>query len=451
MGCGSCALKGGGCATGGKSCGCNKKSVYNWLADLPEPAYRSIIPVEVSFKKGARKEFFQCKTSFDTLTGDFVVVESDKGYDVGRISMSGELVNLQMKKHKEKRKLPDLPKVIRPAKEEDIAKLQELREREKQSLIDARIIARNLGLDMKIGDVEYQGNGKKITIFYTAEGRVDFRQLIREYATKFRVRIEMRQIGMRQESARIGGLGVCGRELCCSSWLTEFKSVTTQAARYQNLSINQTKLSGQCGRLKCCLNFELDNYMEAWKDIPKKVDRIETEEGVAFLQKTDILRKIMVYKYPDRSQYYKLTTEKVKEIQALNKAGKKPENLNSMAIREAETFLEKEVELVGQIELEDLKTSKRRKNWRKKRNNNKKGGKGNNNQKQQGGKQQANKQKQNQKNKPQQKQQGGGKSQNNQKNSGAKNNTQGKSAANKKRRRPKNRNNNKKDGDKGNG
>ncbi len=405
MGCGSCALKSaGGCSTGGKSCGCNKKSVYNWLADLPEPAYRSIIPIEVSFKQGARKAFYQCKSSLDTLTGDYVVLESEYGYDVGKISLSGELVNLQMKKYKEKRKLPELPKVIRKAKDSDIEQLQKLREKEKQTLITARVIAKKLNLDMKIGDVEYQGNGKKVTIFYTAEGRVDFRQLIKEYAQAFKVRIEMKQIGMRQESARIGGLGICGRELCCSSWLTEFKSVTTQAARYQNLSINQTKLSGQCGRLKCCLNYELDSYMEAWKDIPKKVDKLETGEGVAFLQKTDILRKILVYKYPDRTMYYRLPAEKVKEIQEMNKAGKKPENLYSLAIREVDALAEKEEDLVGQIQLEDLKPlrRKKRRNKRNKSKNQKKNG-----QKNQGGKNKGNqkpssqaKKKKNQKRKP---------------------------------------------------
>ena len=371
MGCGSCALKKeGGCATGGKSCGCNRKSVYNWLADLPEPAYRSIIPVEVSFKRGARKEFYQCKSSFDTLTGDYVVVEADRGYDTGQISMSGELVLFQMRKHKNKTKLPELPRVIRKARQVDVDQLHALREQESQSLITARVIANKLKLKMKIGDVEYQGNGKKITIYYTAEGRVDFRQLIKEYAQAFKVRIEMKQIGMRQESARIGGIGICGRELCCSTWLTDFKSVTTTAARYQNLSINQDKLTGQCGRLKCCLNYELDNYMDAWKDIPKKVKKLETLEGTAYHQKTDVLRKIMVFKFPDRSQFYKLKAEKVNEIIALNKQGKKPENLHSLAIREAESVLEKEVELVGQIDLGELKTPKRGRRKKRHRKNN---------------------------------------------------------------------------------
>lgn len=368
MGCSSCALKSaGGCGTNGKSCSCNRKSVYNWLADLPEPAYRSIIPVEVSFKNGARKEFYQCKTSFQTFTGDHVVVEAESGYDVGKISMSGELVNFQMKKYNVREKLPELPRVIRKANQEDINQLEELRSQEKQALIDARVIARKLDLDMKIGDVEYQANGKKITIFYTAEDRVDFRQLIKEYAQVFKMRIEMRQIGLRQESSRVGGIGACGRELCCSTWLNDFKSVNTAAARYQNLSINQTKLSGQCGRLKCCLNYELDTYLDAWKKIPKKVDKIHTMEGTAFLQKVDILRKILVYKYPEKSQYYKLEAIQVTKIKLMNDQGEKPNDLYSLAIREAETLLEKEVDLVGHIELEPLKKKKKKK-WTSKNN-----------------------------------------------------------------------------------
>lgn len=366
MGCGSCALKGnGGCATGGKSCGCNQKSVYNWLADLPEPAYRSIIPVEVSFKKGSRKEYYQCKTNFDTLTGDYVRVEADGGYDVGRISMSGELVNLQMKKKGIKKKLPELPRVLRKANDEDVEELRQLRNREKETMIRARVIARKLNLDMKIGDIEYQGNGKKLTVYYTANGRVDFRQLIKEYAREFRVKIEMRQIGARQESARIGGIGSCGRELCCSTWIHDFQSVTTSAARYQDLSINQAKLSGQCGRLKCCLNYELDTYLEAWKKIPKKVDRLETAQGTAYLQKTDILTHVLTYKLAENSQYYKIKAEDVEKIKQMNKEGKKPENLHSLAIREHDDFLEKDEDLVGQIQLENLpkkKKKRRRKN-----------------------------------------------------------------------------------------
>ena len=368
MGCGSCALKGnGGCSTGGKSCGCNKKSVYNWLADLPEPAYRSIIPVEVSFKKGSRKEYYQCKSNFDTLTGDYVVVECDNGYDTGKISMSGELVNLQIKNKGINKKLPELPRVIRKATEQDIQKLRSLREKEKDTTMRARVIARKLGLEMKIGDVEFQGNGKKVTVYYTADGRVDFRQLIKEYAREFRVRIEMRQIGMRQESGRIGGIGSCGRELCCSTWIHDFQSVTTSAARYQNLSINQTKLTGQCGRLKCCLNYELDTYLEAWKKIPKKVDKLYTQEGTAYLQKTDVLQHILVYKYADKSQYYKLTAENVAKIKALNKKKDNPPNLHSFAIREHDDFLAEEEDLVGQVNLKPMKNRKKGRKRKKKR------------------------------------------------------------------------------------
>lgn len=401
MGCGSCALKGnGGCSTGGgKSCGCNKRSVYNWLADLPEPAYRSIIPIEVSFKKGARKEFYQCKTNFDTLTGDYVVVEADSGYDIGKISMSGELVNLQMRNKGEKKKLPELPKVIRRANDDDIDRIQTLRQKEKETTMQARVIARKLGLEMKIGDVEFQGNGKKVTIYYTADGRVDFRQLIREYAKEFKVRIEMRQIGARQESGRIGGIGSCGRELCCSTWINDFQSVSTSAARYQNLSINQTKLSGQCGRLKCCLNYELDNYLKAWKKIPKKVDRLETIEGTAYLQKTDVLRHELVYKYGNKSQYYKLTAKNVATIKQMNKDGNKPESLSSMAIKEDYSdLLTKEEDLVGNVELKPLKSGKKkRRNRKRKSNRNNSKNKGNSNNKQQSKKPNNNSNKNNQK------------------------------------------------------
>lgn len=377
MGCGSCALKGnGGCSTGGKSCGCNRKSVYNWLADLPEPEYRSIIPVEVSFKRGARKDYYQCKSNFNTLTGDYVVVESENDYDTGKISMSGELVNLQIKKKGIDKKLPELPRVLRKANDNDIQKLKELREKEKETTMRARIIARKLSLEMKIGDVEFQGNGKKLTVFFTADGRVDFRQLIKEYAREFKLRIEMRQIGSRQESARIGGIGSCGRELCCSTWIHDFKSVTTSAARYQNLSINQSKLSGQCGRLKCCLNYELDTYLEAWKKIPKKVDKIYTQEGTAYLQKTDILRHILVYKYANKSQHYKLTAENVAKIKALNKQNKKPENLIAFAIIEHDEFLPQE-DLVGQVKLQTLnktkKSGKKKRSKRRKNKNNRNG------------------------------------------------------------------------------
>ena len=242
-------------------------NTFDWLSvmDVEDPEPFDI--VEVSFKNGARKSFYKNPESLDIITGDNVVVETGTGYDIGRITLSGDLVRLQMKK-KNVDEDAVLHAVLRRANDRDMERLEEARSMEKHTMIRSRVIARTLGLEMKIGDVEYQGDKRKATFFYTADGRVDFRELIRHYAKEFRVKIEMRQIGARQESARIGGLGSCGRELCCSTWLTDFKSVSTAAARYQNLAINQAKLSGQCGRLKCCLNYELDTYLDALEHFP---------------------------------------------------------------------------------------------------------------------------------------------------------------------------------------
>ena len=247
----------GGCATGS----CNRLNTFDWLADHKLQDFSDHDMVEVSFKNGARKDFYKMSTKVQAISGDMVVVDNGTGYDVGRLSLTGQLVSLQMRK---KGVSPDrvVHPVVRRANRRDMEKLDEARQMEHKTLVKARAISRSLALDMKVGDVEYQGDKRKATFYFTANGRVDFRELIRHYAKEFRVKIEMRQIGSRQESSRIGGIGSCGRELCCSTWLTAFKSVSTRAARYQNLSINQTKLSGQCGRLKCCLNYELDLYAE---------------------------------------------------------------------------------------------------------------------------------------------------------------------------------------------
>ena len=264
----------GNCSTGG----CNRMNTFDWLAQMDIIDVDNFDIVEVSFKNGSRKGFYHAAPYLEVFTGDTVAVDVGHGYDIGKISLSGELVRLQMKRKKIKEDKV-IHNVIRRANTRDIERLGEARAKERETLVRARAIARSLKLDMKMGDVEFQGDNRKATFFYTANGRVDFRELIRHFAQEFRVKIEMRQIGARQESARIGGLGSCGRELCCSTWLTDFKSVSTAAARYQNLAINQAKLSGQCGRLKCCLNFELDTYMEAVKAFPKKADRIQTEAG----------------------------------------------------------------------------------------------------------------------------------------------------------------------------
>ena len=249
----------------------------------------------------------------------------------------------------------------------DLKKWDDSRLLEPATLVRARAMARQMNLEMKIGDVEYQADGKKATFYYTSDDRVDFRELIKEYAKEFHVKIDMHQIGARQEAARIGGIGSCGRELCCSTWLTEYKSVTTGAARYQNLSINQTKLSGQCGRLKCCLNYELDTYMDALKFIPQQADKLETESGVAYLQKTDIFKKLMWYKYRESNNFHPLTTERVTEILAMNKRGEKPADLGAIKItpvKEVHEFIDD----AGQVELSNLKNKKKKNKNRNKGN-----------------------------------------------------------------------------------
>lgn len=328
--------------------------------------------VEVSFKNGARKGFYRNQDHTRAITGDDVVVETGNGLDVGRVTLSGELVRLQMKKKKTLEK-DVLHKIVRKANQRDLERLAEARGLEMATMVRARAIARNLKLEMKIGDVEYQGDKRKATFYYTADGRVDFRELIRHYAKEFRVKIEMRQIGARQESARIGGLGSCGRELCCSTWLTDFKSVTTAAARYQNLAINQSKLSGMCGRLKCCLNYELDTYLDALEQFPKNADKLHTEAGTAVLVKTDIFKGLMYYAYQretGRGKLYTLEAKRVKEIKALNKEGDKPADLVSLQA-DITTTADEDIDMgfedvTGVIELPEEKRSKKRRKKKKK-------------------------------------------------------------------------------------
>ncbi|MEO1513607.1 MAG: regulatory iron-sulfur-containing complex subunit RicT [Bacteroidota bacterium] len=378
MGCNGCSTgkdgKPGGCRSNG-SCGgssCNRLNTYDWLSvlDLHEPQAFDV--VEVTFKNGSRKSFYRNPSYTKAITGDMVVVEASAGYDVGQISLSGELVRLQMRKKKFKEDNL-VHKVLRRANERDLEKLQEARSQERQTMVRSRVIARQLGLEMKVGDVEYQGDKRKATFYYTADGRVDFRELIRHYAKEFRVKIEMRQIGARQESARIGGLGSCGRELCCSTWLTDFKSVSTAAARYQNLAINQSKLSGQCGRLKCCLNYELDTYAEAVEDFPKNADKLYTEVGMAVLIKTNIFKREMFYIYTSKDgrggKMYTLSVDRVKEILAMNQSGEKPMDLvdlTSLSESGAEAQMDFEENLTGIIELPPEKRRKRRRGKRNK-------------------------------------------------------------------------------------
>ncbi|MCB0650461.1 MAG: hypothetical protein KDC85_04230 [Saprospiraceae bacterium] len=349
MACTGCASK--------QSGSCNRLNTFDWLSamHIDDPIPFEI--VEVSFKDGARKGFFHTDDSVPTVTGDLVVVESKNGYDMGRISLSGELVRLQMvKKRVTQEKV--VHKIIRVATERDEERYDEVRSREMETMVRARVIARTLDLDMKIGDVEYQADGRKATFFYTADGRVDFRELIRHYAKEFKVKIEMRQIGARQESSRIGGVGSCGRELCCSTWLTNFKSVSTGAARYQNLAINQAKLSGQCGRLKCCLNYELDTYLDALTHFPKNAEKIQTEGGPAVLIKTDIFKRLMFYAYRGekggRSRIFGLEVDTVKDILEMNAKGNKPVDLSALHYVSpvgVEEELDFEGDVTGAIEL----------------------------------------------------------------------------------------------------
>ncbi|MBX2891099.1 MAG: hypothetical protein KF734_09255 [Saprospiraceae bacterium] len=317
----------GGCASGG----CNRHNTFDWITALGIVDAKPFDIVEVSFKNGSRKEFFKNPPYTRATTGDWVVVESPSGgFDVGKVSLSGELVRLQMKR---KRVRPDarLQTVVRKAHERDLERLDEVRHAEKEVMVQARVIARTLDLDMKIGDVEFQGDGRKCTFYYTADGRVDFRELIRSYAREFKVKIEMRQIGARQESARVGGIGNCGRELCCSTWLTEFKSVNTAAARYQNLAINQTKLSGMCGRLKCCLNYELDTYIDALEDFPDRAEKLKTAAGLAILVKTDVFKRLMYYTYAEnRGKLYAIHVDQIWEALDMIKQGQLPGSLDDI-------------------------------------------------------------------------------------------------------------------------
>ncbi len=320
-----------GCQSNG-TCGtdsCNKLAVFDWLSNMVYPNSDSIFDiVEVRFKNG-RKDFYRYPSGMTVAMGDIVATETSPGHDVGIISLVGELVKVQMKKKKVDPE-GEILKIYRKATQKDIDIWQEVREKEEPVRMRAREIAINLNLEMKISDVEFQGDGSKATFYYTASERVDFRQLIKEFAREFSIRIEMKQVGFRQEAARLGGVGSCGRELCCSTWLTDFRSVNTAAARYQQLSLNPQKLAGQCGKLKCCLNFELDTYLEALKDMPDSDTKLMTVKGIAFCQKIDIFKGQMWFAYANNSaNWYVLTAEQVKEILDLNAQNEKGNELES--------------------------------------------------------------------------------------------------------------------------
>jgi cell fate regulator YaaT (PSP1 superfamily) len=340
-------------------------NVHDWLANLPFSDPESSCRImEISFNQGSRKDFYRNTSLHLFDKGEIVAVEGISGFDVGTISLTGELVRLQLKKKGLKEDNPDFKKILRRATDNDINKWKENKAREKDVLIRSRAIARQLKVDLKMAEVEIQADGRKATFFYIADDRVDFRELIKVYASEFKVKVEMKQIGARQEAGKVGGIGSCGRELCCATWLTDFKSVNTQAARYQNLSINQTKLSGQCGRLKCCLNYELDTYLDALQYFPDDAEVLEVAKGRAFLIKKDIFRNIMWYSMPESTKHYPVSIDEVKKIQSQNRQGIKPDALETV---EVTTGKPKEIEpefvdVVGQISLRTLeRNSQKRK------------------------------------------------------------------------------------------
>lgn len=403
MSCSSCGTKSGGscspngCKNNGNcgTSGCNALNVYDWFKDMELPDdFNHLNIVEVRFK-GSRKEFFRNTSKLDLFTGDSVVVESSFGFDIGTVSATGEIVRLQLKKYRVQEDSEDIKSILRIANEKDLEKYHQVKAKENSTLERARTISFELNLAMKISDIELQGDGRKVIFFYTAEARVDFRELIKRYADEFKVKIEMRHISYREEASRLGGIGVCGRELCCSSWLTDYKQVNTGAARSQNLSINMEKLAGQCGRMKCCLNYELDMYLEAIEQFPKaKIVKLDTVGGVAYARKTDILKKIIWFSYDNSQTWVPLFVDKVNEYMEENKNGIQIANLTDLA--PANLVLEKNVddasvndfidnaELLKDNEFEKLKNpDNNRRNFnnkgnRNRPNNNNRNGGGNN-------------------------------------------------------------------------
>jgi len=378
MGCSSCSNGGGvpaGCKSNG-SCGtygCNNLEVFDWLAGVAVPDGQSPCYVaEIRFK-GVRKGFFKNDQKDQLQVGDVVAVDGNPGHDIGVVSAVGELVRMQLRKKKIEENDREIRKIYRKAHQEDIEKWREARALEDETMFRARRIAAALNLQMKISDVEYQGDGSKATFYYTAEDRVDFRQLIREFADAFKVRIEMRQIGARQEASRVGGIGSCGRELCCTTWLTDFRSVSTTAARYQQLSINPQKLAGQCGKLKCCLNYELDSYLEALQDFPDFNTRLKTKKANAFCVKTDIFQRKMWFIYQGESGGTPvcLNVEQVKDVLEQNKNGVIPQDLKMFEeVVEVEALPDYD-NVVGQDSLHRFDKNVKRSKGKKRRNKNK--------------------------------------------------------------------------------
>ena len=377
MACASCTSSDGsprGCKNNG-TCGtdsCNKLTVFDWLANMQLPSGQAPYDlVEVRFKN-SRKEYFRNTEGLPLKIGDIVATEAKSGHDIGQVTLTGELVRFQLKKKKIKEESETFSKIYRIANQNDIDKWQAARDREAEVQKRAREMAIFLRLEMKISDVEFQGDGSKATFYYTAESRVDFRQLIKDMAQAFSVRIEMRQIGLRQEASRLGGVGSCGRELCCSTWLTDFRSVSTAAARYQQLSLNPQKLAGQCGKLKCCLNFELDAYRKALKNFPRTETKLHTEKGIAVCQKVDIFKGHMWYAYKGEwMNWHLLSNEQANEIIRMNKANEPVVSLEDFVLDLPVKNEEKVFEnVVGQDSLNRFDRPKRRKNNAKKRKQN---------------------------------------------------------------------------------
>lgn len=386
MACTSCSCGSGGCGTRTKNIdnlevkvkgcrsngtcgtsGCNKLNTFDWLGNMELPSHQRFNIVEIRFK-GGRKEFFRNNDDLDLEIGDPVIVDVPNGYHLGNVSLRGELVRLQILKKKIKDE--EIRDIYRKASARDLDKFKEVQTKEMATMYRAREIIQQSQLQMKLSDVEYQADNTKATFYYSADDRVDFRELIKILASEFKVRIEMRQISLRQEASRLGGIGVCGRELCCSTWLTEFKSVSTAAARYQNLSLNPSKLSGQCGRLKCCLNYELETYLDALVDIPKVEKPLLTSIGLAHLQKTDIFKKVMWFSYDTESTWYPLPTSRVKEIMLMNEKGIAVESLaeeteNKPAPKKVDDF-QQNLELENPEKIEE-RSKKRQNNQRKKK------------------------------------------------------------------------------------
>ncbi|AOW21070.1 regulatory iron-sulfur-containing complex subunit RicT [Urechidicola croceus] len=371
MSCNSCSTDKSGVPKGCKSNGncatgsCDKLTVFDWLSNMTLPNGQAPFNiVEVRFKNG-RKHFFK-NENLQLCMGEVVAVEGNPGHDVGTVSLTGELVRIQLKKKGFSIDSEEIKKVYRKASQRDIEIWQNAREKEIETQRRGREILGRLGLKMKLSDVEYQGDGNKATFYYTADERVDFRQLIRDLASAFSIRVEMKQVGLRQEAARLGGVGSCGRELCCSTWLTDFRKVNTAAARYQQLSLNPQKLAGQCGKLKCCLNFELDSYLDALRKFPKQDTILKTEKGDAVFVKMDIFKEEFWYTYKNDSfKWYKLDLEQLKEIIEMNKGG---EVVSSLEDYELEIAPEVKVDfenVVGQDSLtrfDKPKTKNRRRN-----------------------------------------------------------------------------------------